>query len=214
MERPAPGGDCVAHAPDGRVVFVRGALPGERVRARVTDENRRFLRADTVGRVVSLLRTGSARRARWPCRAAAAAATGSTRRSPAARELKGQVLREQLMRLGGFDPGPDATVHGSAACGGRARLADPGAGLGRAATARGACCATARMPSSGCATARSPTRSSSRPERGARTAPRRTACATSRRRGLPSLRRPPPARSSSTARARLTHQRARPSTSG
>ena len=38
----------MAHAPDGRVVFLRGALPGERVRARITDENRRLLRADTV----------------------------------------------------------------------------------------------------------------------------------------------------------------------
>ena len=48
VERAAPGGDCIAHAPDGRVVFLRGALPGERVRALITDENRRLLRADTV----------------------------------------------------------------------------------------------------------------------------------------------------------------------
>ena len=33
---PAAGGACVARAPDGRVVFVRYALPGERVRVRVT----------------------------------------------------------------------------------------------------------------------------------------------------------------------------------
>ncbi len=32
---PANGGSCVAHH-EGRVVFVRYALPGERVRARVT----------------------------------------------------------------------------------------------------------------------------------------------------------------------------------
>ncbi len=33
---PAHGGACVARDEDGRVVFVRHALPGERVRARVT----------------------------------------------------------------------------------------------------------------------------------------------------------------------------------
>ena len=36
-EAPANGGSCVARH-DGRVVFVRYALPGERVRARVTDQ--------------------------------------------------------------------------------------------------------------------------------------------------------------------------------
>ena len=48
IERAGPGGDCVARVPDGRVVFVRGALPGERVRVAITDDNKRFLRADTV----------------------------------------------------------------------------------------------------------------------------------------------------------------------
>ncbi len=42
----AAGGGCVARAPDGRVVFVRHSLPGERVRARVTAETRSFLRAE------------------------------------------------------------------------------------------------------------------------------------------------------------------------
>src|SRR5262245_35373618 len=44
----AHGGSCVARA-DGRVVFVRHALPGERVRARVTDRSHdRYWRADAV----------------------------------------------------------------------------------------------------------------------------------------------------------------------
>jgi tRNA/tmRNA/rRNA uracil-C5-methylase (TrmA/RlmC/RlmD family) len=42
------GGICVAHAPDGRVVLVRHALPGERVRVVVTEEKKSFLRADAV----------------------------------------------------------------------------------------------------------------------------------------------------------------------
>jgi len=44
----AAGGACVARAPDGRVVFVRHALPGERLRARVTSTTATFLRADAV----------------------------------------------------------------------------------------------------------------------------------------------------------------------
>jgi tRNA/tmRNA/rRNA uracil-C5-methylase (TrmA/RlmC/RlmD family) len=44
----AGGGGCVGHAPDGRVVFVRHCLPGERVVARVTSMTTSFLRADAV----------------------------------------------------------------------------------------------------------------------------------------------------------------------
>ncbi|MFD2350350.1 TRAM domain-containing protein [Nonomuraea ferruginea] len=43
----AHGGWCVARH-EGRVVFVRHALPGERVVAEVTEETSRFLRADAV----------------------------------------------------------------------------------------------------------------------------------------------------------------------
>ncbi len=44
----AHGGHCVARAPDGRVVFVRHALPGERVLAEITEERRGYLRANAV----------------------------------------------------------------------------------------------------------------------------------------------------------------------
>jgi tRNA/tmRNA/rRNA uracil-C5-methylase (TrmA/RlmC/RlmD family) len=44
----AGGGGCVARAPDGRVVFVRHSLPGERVMARITATTTSFLRADAV----------------------------------------------------------------------------------------------------------------------------------------------------------------------
>src|SRR5205814_6734928 len=49
----AHGGHCVARAPDGRVVFVRHALPGERVVAEVTEERRGYLRADAVSILVA-----------------------------------------------------------------------------------------------------------------------------------------------------------------
>ncbi len=43
----AHGGHCVARL-DGQVVFVRHALPGERVRIQITETGKRFLRADAV----------------------------------------------------------------------------------------------------------------------------------------------------------------------
>lgn len=102
VERFAPGGDCVAHAPDGRVVFVRHALPGERVRAVVTAERAHFLRADAVevleaapGRVVA------------PCPYAHPGGCGGCdlqHATPATqRAWKGAVVAEQLSRLGGVD---------------------------------------------------------------------------------------------------------------
>ena len=48
IERVAHGGVCIGHADDGRVVFVRHTLPGERVRAHITEERRSYLRADAV----------------------------------------------------------------------------------------------------------------------------------------------------------------------
>lgn len=48
VDRMAVGGDGIARASDGRVVFVTGALPGERVRVRVTQQKRDFWRADVM----------------------------------------------------------------------------------------------------------------------------------------------------------------------
>ena len=65
---PAHGGHCVARigGPHGRVVFVRHALPGERVTAEITELHKGYLRGrrgrDPRGR----RRTGSSRRARTP----------------------------------------------------------------------------------------------------------------------------------------------------
>src|ERR1700693_1605083 len=44
----AHGGWCVARPADGPVLFVRHALPGERVMARVTEVTSRLVRADAV----------------------------------------------------------------------------------------------------------------------------------------------------------------------
>lgn len=44
----AAGGAALARHPDGRIVFVDGAAPAERVRVRITKDNPRFLRARVV----------------------------------------------------------------------------------------------------------------------------------------------------------------------
>ena len=48
IESLAAGGDAVGRAADGRVVFVPCAAPGERVRARVVESRRQWMRAELV----------------------------------------------------------------------------------------------------------------------------------------------------------------------
>ncbi|MGN6414702.1 class I SAM-dependent RNA methyltransferase [Flexivirga sp.] len=99
----AHGGFCVARH-EGRVLFVRHALPGERVVARVTDggTTSRFLRADAVQ-----VRDASPQRREAPCPFAGPGACGGCdwQHTSAAfgRELKTRVVREQLRRLAGLE---------------------------------------------------------------------------------------------------------------
>ncbi len=102
----APGGACVARAADGRVVFVRHTLPGERVRARVTEERARYLRADAV----EILRPAPDR-VPPPCRYAGPGACGGCDWQHVAlgaqRRGKADVIREQFARLAGLDVSPE-----------------------------------------------------------------------------------------------------------
>lgn len=99
----AHGGHCVARH-EGRVLFVRHALPGERVRARVTEggPGDRFVRADAV----EVLRT-DAHRVTPPCRYAGPGGCGGCDLQHVElghqRELKARVIAEQLHRLGGVE---------------------------------------------------------------------------------------------------------------
>src|SRR3954470_16260298 len=100
-------GHCVARH-EGRVVFVRHTLPGERVVARVT-ENRHpgFCRADAVE-----ILAASPDRVDRPCPYSGPGRCGGCdwqHVAPAAqRELKAAVVREQFARLAGLDV--DVTV--------------------------------------------------------------------------------------------------------
>ena len=98
----AGGGACVARAPDGKVVFVRHALPGERVRAQVTAVTTSFLRADAVD-----ILTASADRVAPPCPHAGPGRCGGCdfqHVAPAAqRRLKAARITEQLARVAGTE---------------------------------------------------------------------------------------------------------------
>ncbi len=96
----AHGGHCVARL-DGRVVFVRHALPGERVRVRVTDTGHdKFWRADAV-EVLS----ASSDRVASRCPVAGPGRCGGCDFQHVSlagqRRLKAAVLAEQLDRLAG-----------------------------------------------------------------------------------------------------------------
>ena len=114
-ERIIAGGAALAREPDGRVVFVDGALPGERVIVEITEERRDFARAH----VIATLRP-STDRIQPPCRFVAAGCGGCGWQHIAAgaqRVFKAAIVKEALTRIGGLvDPdvtdGPDLPTTG------------------------------------------------------------------------------------------------------
>ena len=98
----AHGGWCVARPADGPVVFVRHALPGERVLARVTEVTSRLARADAVE-----ILAPSPDRVTPPCPHARPGGCGGCdwqhAALPAQRSLKAAVIRQQLRRMAGID---------------------------------------------------------------------------------------------------------------
>jgi tRNA/tmRNA/rRNA uracil-C5-methylase (TrmA/RlmC/RlmD family) len=102
VEDVAQGGWCVARPEGLPVIFVRHALPGERVVARVTEVTSKFARADAVE-----VREASADRVKPPCQHARPGGCGGCdwqHASPSAqRALKAAVISQQLRRLAGLD---------------------------------------------------------------------------------------------------------------
>jgi len=115
VERVAHGGHFVGRIPAdegdaegvdgvgrGRVVFIRHALPGERVRVSITAEEKSFLRGDAVE-----ILTASPDRVEPPCPLAHPGGCGGCDFQhvslPAQRELKASVVTEQLARLAHLD---------------------------------------------------------------------------------------------------------------
>jgi tRNA/tmRNA/rRNA uracil-C5-methylase (TrmA/RlmC/RlmD family) len=132
----AHGGHCVARH-EGRVIFVRHAIPGEKVRARLTDadEKAKFWRADVVDvleaspdRVEHFWQPADSRRA-WghghpPVGGAEYGHIALTRQ----RSLKADVLTEQLTRLASVGQLPDSWAGTSVEAVGE--TSDGGSGLG------------------------------------------------------------------------------------
>src|SRR6185312_11022766 len=98
----AGGGGCVGRAPDGKVVFVRHSLPGERVRARITATTSSYLRADAV-EVLS----ASPDRVEPPCRHAGPGRCGGCDfqhvELGAQRTLKAARIAELLGQIAGIE---------------------------------------------------------------------------------------------------------------
>jgi tRNA/tmRNA/rRNA uracil-C5-methylase (TrmA/RlmC/RlmD family) len=105
---PAHGGSCVARH-DGQVVFVRHALPGERIVARITEQTKHFSRAETVE-----VLTASAHRVVPRCPAARPGGCGGCDWQHAdasyQRDIKAAIVVEQLRRLAGIDCADRAVV--------------------------------------------------------------------------------------------------------
>src|SRR4029077_12214178 len=87
---------------DGPVVFVRHALPGETVRARITEVTSRLARAEAIE-----ILAASPARVEAPCPHARPGGCGGCdwqhAALPAQRSLKAVVIRQQLRRLAGID---------------------------------------------------------------------------------------------------------------
>jgi tRNA/tmRNA/rRNA uracil-C5-methylase (TrmA/RlmC/RlmD family) len=100
------GGWCVARPGEdgrgGQVVFVRHALPGERVRAVITQVTAKLARADAVA-----ILAASQDRVSRPCPYAGPGGCGGCdwqhASLPAQRQLKAHVISQQLRRIAGID---------------------------------------------------------------------------------------------------------------
>lgn len=104
----AVGGDAVAREPGGRVVFVRGALPEERVLARITEARRRFAR----GEVLEVL-DPSPDRVPPPCPHVADGCGGCSWQHvtpEAQRRLKEGIVADTLRRVGHVEGVPVSSV--------------------------------------------------------------------------------------------------------
>jgi tRNA/tmRNA/rRNA uracil-C5-methylase (TrmA/RlmC/RlmD family) len=98
----AHGGWCVARPAEGPVIFVRHALPGERVRAEITQTTSRLARAEATA-----ILDASADRVEPPCPHAHPGGCGGCdwqhASLPAQRALKAAVVRQQLRRIAGVE---------------------------------------------------------------------------------------------------------------
>ncbi len=109
VNRVATGGSCLGAGPDGRTVFVPGAIPGEHVAVEVVKEHKSRIEARLIE-----VRSASADRVAPPCRTYQAGCGGCDWQhisEDRQRELRADVVRDCLRRLAKLDdveivPGP------------------------------------------------------------------------------------------------------------
>jgi len=95
------GGRGVARKPDGKVVFVEGALPGERVAVRIRHEGRSF----DLGSVTDLMNTSSGRRVpRCPHFGVCGGCATQHADAPTQMAAKQRWLEDSLQRIGRVAP--------------------------------------------------------------------------------------------------------------
>lgn len=120
VERPATGGG-VGRAPDGRVTFVRYALPGELVRVDVQERTANFYRGDAVE-----VLEASAERVEPPCRYAHPRGCGGCDLQHASPTVqlawKSALVTEHLRRIAGVDRTVEVRRSGGSGEGSRTRL--------------------------------------------------------------------------------------------
>ena len=103
LDRLVYGGDAMGRLPDGRAVFAPFGLPGERVRLRLSEEKRGHAR----GEIVEWLTTAPQRIApRCPHFAECGGCHYQHLPYEAQLEAKGEIVRDQLARLGGLEDPP------------------------------------------------------------------------------------------------------------
>jgi 23S rRNA (uracil1939-C5)-methyltransferase len=107
----AAGGRAVGRAPDGRVVFVERALPGELVLAEITRDEPSYIEATTVD-----VRRAAPGRVDAPCAYFGQCGGCQLQHADYALqlELKTAVVAEQLRRIGRFEAAPLAPMLGMA----------------------------------------------------------------------------------------------------
>jgi len=100
IESLAAGGDAVAHLPDGRVVFVPFAAPGDRMRVRVVENHRRYARALPVSLV-----SAAASREMPRCEVFGRCGGCAWQHLRYEEQLaaKSRIVRDALIRLGGLE---------------------------------------------------------------------------------------------------------------
>ena len=120
VERPAAGG-AVGHTSDGRVVFVRHSLPGEKVKVRITESTSTFYRGDAVE-----VLEPSPERVVAPCQYAHPGGCGGCDlqhgSTSAQISWKASMVREHLKRIAGVEHAFEVVTPVSAARGSRTRL--------------------------------------------------------------------------------------------